>query len=132
VLLTFSVYYLRISGVDWNSEYSPSNSQVEAKTVKLKPYPKKPPKVLSEEDVQVVRRLSELGHVQADISAFFGVSQQLVSAIANRTKRKNVPDNADVDVTRFLEREPTLTPDEILSLLGVVQPEPAVRFRRRA
>jgi len=92
------------------------------------------PKLLAEEDVQVIRKLLKLGYLQSDIAAFFGVTQQMISAIYNRSKRVDVPDNPLVDISKFIQRERGMSAEQILSLVGLEeapQEEPRKVFARR-
>lgn len=74
---------------------------------------------LTHHDVQIIRRLAQLGHFQSEIAAFFGVTQQMVSGIVLRKKWRDVPDKPDVDISKFLKREPALRANEILKLVGL-------------
>jgi len=77
---------------------------------------KRKPDKLQDIDVQVIRKLCVLQHPQA---AFFDVTQQLVSAIYNRSKRVDVPYDPDVDINKFLQRKPMLKRREVFTLLGL-------------
>jgi hypothetical protein len=88
---------------------------------------KRKPEKLQDIDVQVVRRLCVLRYDQAEIAAYFGVTQQLVSAIYNRSKRVDVPYDPNVDISKFLQREPMLKLEDVFALLGLA-PTP---FKRR-
>jgi hypothetical protein len=77
------------------------------------------PLKLSRTDVQVVRKLCVLRYDQAEIAAYFDVTQQLISAIYNRSKRVDVPDDPNVDISKFLQREPTLKMEGILAVIGL-------------
>jgi hypothetical protein len=80
---------------------------------------KRKPDKIQDIDVQVIRRLCVLKHPQTEIAAFFGVTQQLVSAICNRSKRVDVPYDPDVDISKFLRRKPMLKKGEVFRLLGL-------------
>jgi hypothetical protein len=88
---------------------------------------KERPSKLSRTDVQIVRKLCVLGHFQAEIAAHFDVTQQLISAIYNRSKRVDVPDDPNVDISKFLQREPMVKLEEVLALLGLAP----TAFKRR-
>ena len=90
---------------------------------------KRKPDKIQDIDVQVIRRLCMLKVPQAEIAAYFGVTQQLVSAICNRSKRVDVPYDPSVDISKFLQRKPMLKRGEVFRLLGL---EPATNgFVRR-
>ena len=80
---------------------------------------KRKPDKLQDIDVQVIRKLCVLQHPQAEIAAFFDVTQQLVSAIYNRSKRVDVPYDPDVDINKFLQRKPMLKRRKVFTLLGL-------------
>ena len=86
---------------------------------KRRPEQKRKPDKLQDIDVQVIRRLCVLRYPQAEIAAYFGVTQQLVSAICNRSKRVDVPYDPNVDISKFLQRKPMLKREEVLALLGL-------------
>src|SRR6516162_4669423 len=83
---------------------------------------KRKPDKIQDIDVQVIRRLCMLKVPQAEIAAYFGVTQQLVRAICNRSKRVDVPYDPSVDISKFLQRKPMLKRGEVFRLLGL---EPA-------
>jgi hypothetical protein len=74
---------------------------------------------LTTHDVQIIRKLAALGYFQSDIAAFFGVTQQMVSAIVLGKKRAGVPDNPLVDIAEFIQRERGPGAEQILALAGV-------------
>jgi hypothetical protein len=80
---------------------------------------KRKPDKLQDIDVQVIRRLCVLKHPQAEIAAYFSVTQQLISAIYNRSKRVDVPYDPNVDISKFLKRKPMLKRGEVFTLLGL-------------
>jgi hypothetical protein len=90
---------------------------------------KRKPDKIEDIDVQRVRKLCVLKYPQAEIASFFGVTQQLVSAICNRSKRVDVPYDPNVDISKFLQRKPMLKRGEVLRLLGLA-PAPNGFVRR--
>ena len=78
---------------------------------------KRKPDKLQDIDVQVIRKLCVLRYPQEEIAAYFGVTQQLVSAIYNRSKRVDVPYDPNVDISKFLQRTPMLKRGEVFALL---------------
>jgi hypothetical protein len=90
---------------------------------------KRKPDKLQDIDVQIIRKLCVLKHPQAEIAAYFGVTQQLVSAIRNRSKRVDVPYDPNVDISKFLQRKPMLKRGEVFRLLGL-RPAPNGFTRR--
>jgi hypothetical protein len=80
---------------------------------------KRKPDKLQDIDVQVIRRLCVLRYPQQEIAGYFGVTQQLVSAIYNRSKRVDVPYDPNVDISKFLKRTPMLKRREVFAVLGL-------------